>query len=694
MSFNSKFSNSKSLWKNAITGSENNTELKIWSCETWKCTQTIKFKSPIDVDLILNAGIDRTASYLVLSDMTNRELYVLQIVKDVTTNELKNGEDKILNIAPESESTPTTQNSLAYIKSVAGFPLSSSILSFAIVDAAVRRYKCGSSDYYLIEELNDFDEENNSLYCAAIHMYLVQPKSVQECTLLYQPLFCEATNVDVRSTISHDNSCKENLADSSLASFISNRSLEPIKKVEPTVTDVEVVFPKVITPSSLERLVSPNSKSSPTSINVPKNTSQVNLMTPDSFNHSSGKKSPEPVSSDVLSTLIMLANATSSTTSPDLKKKSHEGVNLLNFNFVNSKGIEDQELIKIRSSVELQKSLIGEHSTTILPKASNEMVASGGSSPSREVQEILSLKDSELFDDSDLMLDENDGIVSSDEFFLETETKSNNEIEYEFKEIQAEVKNEIVNLNESEWPKVPEVPIMVNQTITNKQMDEMYMKMDQMIEIMQTQSCQISELRNQLYDIEKIRTEETVKSNSYSTKLEANLSKLIEEYLIRYERTHNTKLDTFLSQRDKQNRDLRDSIIQSITPLLLNQLTERMSHIFVAELQRHTLPLVASKLDIIKQQIHIDVSEKLSSSDQLLKENIIQVCTSKNMVETFGNSILHGVKNGLQSSYLDILGNTIIPAYEKSTREMFQQIQLTFMDGIKTCEFFILFFCV
>lgn len=620
--------------------------------------------------------------------MTNRELYVLQIVKDVTTNELKNGEDKKLNIATETtETTQITQNSLAYIKSVAGFPLSSSILSFAIVDAAVRRYKCGSSDYYLIEELNDFDEENNSLYCAAIHMYLVQPKSVQECTLLYQPLFCEATNVDVRSTISHDNSIMENLADSSLASFISNRSLEPIKKVEPTVTDVEVVLPKVISPSSLNKLVSPNLKSSPTPIVPSKNTSQINLMTPDSFNHSSGKKSPEPVSSEVLSTLIMLANATSSTTSPDLKKKSLEAVNLLNFNFVNNK-IDEQEQLKIRSSVELQKSLIGEHSSTILPKV--EMVASGGSSPSREVQEILSLKDSdqlnELFDDSDLMLDENDGIVSSDEFLLETDTKSNNEIEYEFKEIQDDVKNDL-NLNETDWPKVPEVPIIVNQSITNKQMDEMYMKMDQMIEIMQTQSCQISELRNQLFEIEKNRSDETIKSNSYSTKLEANLSKLIEEYLIRYERTHNTKLDTFLSQRDKQNRELRDSIIQSITPLLLNQLTERMSHIFVAELQRHTLPLVASKLDLIKQQIHIDVSEKLSSSDQLLKENILQVCTSKNMVETFGNSVLHGVKNGLQSTYLDILGNTIIPAYEKSTREMFQQIQLTFMDGIKTCKF-------
>lgn len=358
-------SSDKSLWKNAITAAENNTELKIWSCETWKCTQTIKFKSPIDVDLILKAGIDRTASYLVLSDMTNRELYVLQIVKDVT-NELKNGEDKKLNIStttPETtDLTTTTQNSLAYIKSVAGFPLSSSILSFAIVDAAVRRYKCGSSDFYLIEELNDFDEENNSLYCAAINMYLVQPKSVQECTLLYQPLFCETTNVDVRSTISHHESFNENLADTSLASFISNRSLEPIKKVEPTETDIEVVLPKVISPSSLERLtklVSPNSKT-PTSIIVPKNTTQINLMTPDSFNHSSGKKSPETVSSDVMSTLIMLANATSSTTSPDLKKKSHEAANLLNFNFVNSKSIEEQEQQKIRSSVELQKSLIGE----------------------------------------------------------------------------------------------------------------------------------------------------------------------------------------------------------------------------------------------------------------------------------------------------------------------------------------------
>lgn len=31
------------FWKFAITGAEDNTELKLWSCETWACLQTIRY---------------------------------------------------------------------------------------------------------------------------------------------------------------------------------------------------------------------------------------------------------------------------------------------------------------------------------------------------------------------------------------------------------------------------------------------------------------------------------------------------------------------------------------------------------------------------------------------------------------------------------------------------------------------------
>jgi enhancer of mRNA-decapping protein 4 len=227
------------LWKHAITCSDNNTEIKLWSCETWECKQTINFKACPGDDLMagtlcFKAEMDRTSSYLVLSDMQNRQLYVLQIVKvsaDDDSLDILNGsnsgsgkntsltesgkeEDEGGSEKKRGDSLSSATSSTAvgaaakntqctaYIKSIAEFPLSSSILSFGIVDAAVRKYKCTMNDACLIDELDDYDDENNVMYCVIIHMFLVQPKSVQDAHVLYQPTLNESA--EILSTISGD----------------------------------------------------------------------------------------------------------------------------------------------------------------------------------------------------------------------------------------------------------------------------------------------------------------------------------------------------------------------------------------------------------------------------------------------------------------------------------------------------------
>lgn len=98
--------------------------------------------------------------------------------------------------------------------------------------------------------------------------------------------------------------------------------------------------------------------------------------------------------------------------SPDIKTvTSVESVNLLDL--VNNKSIEEQEKQSLlRQSAEMQIShpiLPPMPPTSMLVTAG----ASGGSSPSREVQEILSLKDSEcmndFYNDSEENQDETDG---------------------------------------------------------------------------------------------------------------------------------------------------------------------------------------------------------------------------------------------------------------------------------------------
>lgn len=283
---------SNSLWKHAITTCDNNTEIKVWCCSTWKCTQTIYFKA--SSAMILKAEIDRTSSYLVLSDVKNRGLYVLQIVKDSDQddNDIIKIKKRVTIAKPDNSddsSNGSEYSTLAYIKSISEFPLSSPILSFGIVDACVRKYKCAFNDSYLIEELDDYDEENHSLICVVIHMFIVQPKSVQECHVLYQPTV--STQTEICSTISED----------SIKGEKGNLSFNTIgDPIDFPTTDTDPLL--LTTVSGGGAAASVNIISSPKNIKIensavhqnlvntqPKQASQINLVTPDSFN-SPGKK--------------------------------------------------------------------------------------------------------------------------------------------------------------------------------------------------------------------------------------------------------------------------------------------------------------------------------------------------------------------------------------------------------------------
>jgi len=170
------------FWKFAITGAENNSELKIWSCESWTCLQTIRFTPEAGKkDIVLKAGLDLGAGYLLLSDINYKLLYVLQLHKD------------------SSETT-------AYVCSASEFLLPYPILSFGIVDAGLRKFKSSSLEDLCNEDGDD--EPQQCVQAVVVRMYLVQPKSLQECHIAFQPPVTVGDMDQKLSTLSHDSLSK------------------------------------------------------------------------------------------------------------------------------------------------------------------------------------------------------------------------------------------------------------------------------------------------------------------------------------------------------------------------------------------------------------------------------------------------------------------------------------------------------
>lgn len=225
--------------------------------------QTVNFKSPnADAELFFQAEIDHKSAYLVLSDIKNRSLYVLQIEKpNVQSSNASTASTIELNL--ELDKKENRKSPSAFIKSISEFPLSSPILSFGIVDAEVRRYKCNYNDNYLLDDMEEYDEESNSLYCVVIRMYLVQPKSVQECRVLYQPTVPIYTDVGSTLSGSYNNATVDLSTDNVLDNF-NNGNSKPVTENAMKVVNV----------------TSPQSNKSD---NI-QSTNRISLMTPDSFN--------------------------------------------------------------------------------------------------------------------------------------------------------------------------------------------------------------------------------------------------------------------------------------------------------------------------------------------------------------------------------------------------------------------------
>lgn len=59
----------------------------------------------------------------------------------------------------------------------------------------------------------------------------------------------------------------------------------------------------------------------------------------------------------------------------------------------------------------------------------------------------------------------------------------------------------------------------------------------------------MSELKNEIMELQKKSAADSHKLDTMSKNIEFRLSKLIEEYLVRYEREHNKKIEAFISGR-------------------------------------------------------------------------------------------------------------------------------------------------
>ncbi|XP_043498767.1 enhancer of mRNA-decapping protein 4 [Polistes fuscatus] len=552
------------FWRFAITGCDNNSELKVWSCELWTCLQTITFAPTPSTGKVpvLKAGLDLSAGYLLLSDIYNKVLYILSICK-------------------------VSGEALACVNTISEFLLPYPILSFGIVDAGQRKIRpMGES----LEDLTQCEEETEEQL--VIRMYLVQPKSLQECHIAFKPASRVSGNC-LMDMLIHDSLIIHNSED---------------------LLDIGIVNHNGISGENSEE----DRMLSATIENTNNHNTGLNLMTPDAFSSPAKKENndiesspPSPELEDVISVSPSLAQAVQALNASDPPLATNE---------------------------------LEEHAP-----------ASGGSSPSREVREILSLsKQEEEEADSEnkeeaapntgedwpnipmvLLKDVNVHAMKPDSEEYQNE-EDNNTAQRNTTKDETNSTTHISCEQETQW----------QNTANNINVTEITNKIDSILETIQEQYQEIRELKN---EVTRLRQESPISTH-------------VESVLARASQQQTATLEQLYGQMNRQ-RELLNTLETTIKDKIENILPR----------------IVEETVEPLKRQLHLDVTRM----DDLLKDNLTKLINSTHIKDTLALAAANAAKPALDVAFKDTFTNILLPGMEKACQNMFKQVQDAFVKGTR-----------
>lgn len=556
-----EYSSDSRFWKFAITGANFNSELKLWSCETWTCLQSIHFKNdPASVipHLLFKISIDHSGQYVVMSDINNKILYVLQIKR-------------------------RDAEKLVAVASISQFLLPAPFLSYHITKAEISKVPSLINCEPDVFEDEEFDDEN-IVDNVCINMLVIQPRKFQECSILFP------------------------------SEPPSNSIVEPIDFMEnvKTVNEAETV-PKLDDLQSSVTLL----------IQQQTNKSQLNLMTPENFS------SPVPNSR---------ASSVRNSLEPITMESKHGNASVENL-------------------IEFDR-----------PQKSN--FASGGSSPSREVQEILSLNNS----------------TYSNQEYLENLSLNLQDIDKHYNQKES-VFNDTSGSKELVWPKIPVVKdnglVKDDGSLLNDDGVKDFYKNH-----LQTLNFRLTSLetalREQTVMLESLKLDmKSGRLKQINCESKEEITKELEIALSKHQLQLAKFLENMFNMQKQKERELYENLISSMSQLINKSLSDKIHNVVTYEIKHTVLPAVLSLMEDLKQQLELQYNQKTTLSDKYLKDNISKLVASSTLTESLSKSVVSVIVPNLEKCYRDMITSSLIPSWEKICVNMFHQINDTFTQGTR-----------
>lgn len=640
------------FWKYVVTGSNRNTELKIWSCESWTCKQTINFATPSPSTTELKASLDLSAKYLLLSDIHRKNVYVLRIDEN-------------------------DAGSISVV-SVSEFATPSAFLSMAILEGGIKTVKETNLETEDPNSASDSDEDEAeresrnqavSKESTVIKFLLVQPKSLQECQIIFEDV--QQTSVSTSFEVP-SSPLKESKSSPLKSSDMVRPKQEPSHNGPITVTglnggaELQKAADKItlMSPEVFESkpIIKEEPQDNGEHISTPLRGATLSFLpTRQLLAGASGTGSPSREVADILGTAdgddeidLNVEYVVTEENDDDEEDDDEDG---------------DSDDVAIFDEIALKKE---EEEFANLDKIliKQEMKTEGEETEDTDDEDPLNSSVRRIKQEPSMSPSAPPILIKQESILLGSPSASSLPLMKQESQSGLVLKQELPGID-STPPFLTSNPSLLSRSFDhvapapdhqsamqfNHQMERMMKKLNDMASLIQTQRAEMQVLR------EEVRA------------LHSNDLKQVEGII------KNTSKNQSLQIAESSKRD---------TKALLSGLSQTIHNSMGTHLEREVKSLAPAIAQLTAETVHQnltrEVKNRLTKADDSLREAIMKMAQSKSAMDSMAQALAATIQPSLQSAFRDMFSNILVPAFEKSTQTLFTSLNGSFNKGCREYE--------
>ena len=88
----------------------------------------------------------------------------------------------------------------------------------------------------------------------------------------------------------------------------------------------------------------------------------------------------------------------------------------------------------------------------------------------------------------------------------------------------------------------------------------------------------------------------------------------------------------------------------------------------------------------IKDGMQMEVAQKLTVADTMMRENIGKMVKSKPVVDAIGASAAKAIATEAHAAYKQAFESVVVPSFENASRNLFSQMNDIFRKGTTECK--------